>query len=64
MGKLRVQLIFIALMLLGVIGLGVEIFAYGLDNMTVMYIFAGVALVGFVGNAIAAVSRVWKKLKK
>lgn len=60
----RIQLIFLALALIGVIGLGVEIFIYRLDNLTMIYIFAGLGLVGLVGNAVAAVLRIADILKK
>lgn len=49
----------IVLIFLGVAGLGTLIFSRrGLDNMVPVYVFAGLALVGFAGNAVAAALRV------
>lgn len=50
------------LILLGVIGLGVVLFGKGEMNLTALYVFGILGLVGFISNAVVAVIRVlWEK---
>ena len=44
-------------MILGVAGLGVILFRRDHSNMTALYVFAGLGIVGFIGNAVLAVFR-------
>ena len=57
--KLKViQLLFILCAVIGVIGLGVEIFANNIKNLTVLYIFGVLTFAGLLGNAVCAIFRV------
>ena len=57
--KLKViQLLFILCAVIGVIGLGVEIFANDIENLTVLYIFGVLTFTGLLGNAVCAILRV------
>ncbi|MCI9553149.1 MAG: hypothetical protein HFE94_06420 [Acutalibacter sp.] len=51
------QLVAIGLIILGVAGLGVILFRRDQTNMTALYVFAGLGIVGFIGNAVLAVFR-------
>lgn len=57
------QLAALGILILSVVVLGVLIFSrHGLENLTLVYVFAGLALVGFWGNAAAAAARVlWER---
>lgn len=53
------QLAALGLVVVSVAALGVLIFSrHGLDNLVPLYIFAGLGMVGFIGNAVLAVARV------
>lgn len=57
------QLAALALTLLGVIGLGVILFGPGETNMTALYVFAGLGIGGFVGNALLGLARLLLELE-
>lgn len=46
------------LIVLGVAGLGVVLFGKGEMNLTALYVFGAIGVVGFVSNAAVAVIRV------
>ena len=57
--KLKViQLLFILCAVIGVIGLGVEIFANDIKNLAALYIFGAITFGGLLGNAVCAILRV------
>lgn len=58
------QVLCLCLVVVGVIGLGGEIFLNNLHNMTTVYIFAAMGIVGFLGNAALAVYRVYIEWEK
>jgi hypothetical protein len=51
------QLAALALTLLGVAGLGFILFGPGETSMAALYLFAGLGIAGFVGNAALALVR-------
>lgn len=55
---LYLQIIALAVTVLGVLGLGALVFSQDAMNMTAVYIFAGLGVTGFVGNAVLALLRV------
>ena len=55
------QIIFCLCAVIGVIGLGVEIFANDVENLTVLYIFGVLTFAGLFGNAVCAILRVIAK---
>lgn len=52
------QIVALAVTVLGIAGLGILVFLRGAMNMTAIYLFAGLGITGFVGNAVLALLRV------
>lgn len=56
-----IQIFSLLCAVIGVIGLGIEIFINEIGSMTMMYIFSALVFVGLLSNAIAAVYRLKHK---
>ena len=58
------QIICLCAAAIGIMGLGIEVFRNNQPSMKVIYIFAALGIVGFVGNAVLAVYKIYAMLKK
>ncbi len=55
MGRLRLfWTICVVTMLISVLALGMEVFVYDIRSMLLIYIWAGLGIIGFTGNAVCA----------
>ena len=59
-----IQILSLLCSVIGVIGLGVEIFINEIGSITTLYIYGALALGGLLSNAIAAVYRVYRSKHK
>ena len=53
-----IQIISILCAVVGAVGMGIELFANEIGNMTAIYIFGVLVLVGLLGNAVCAILRI------